>query len=148
MPSEIIGRRTHETVGQQLEAERLRKAETPAGGDDLVEKGEPATVPAPHAFTVGNYTAEGVVRNFGRIGALMTVQAHNAPLTGAVIASEDEIDAIAAELANQSLPGPATLSTMLAGLRAPRDPDLAKFKEQVIAAFRHLGLDTKKHFGV
>lgn len=30
----------------------------------------------------------------------------------------------------------------------PRDPDLVKFREQVISAFRHLGLDTNKFFGV
>jgi hypothetical protein len=29
-----------------------------------------------------------------------------------------------------------------------RDPDLAAFKKQVIGAFKHLGLDTRKHFGV
>ena len=33
-------------------------------------------------------------------------------------------------------------------LVAPRDPDLREFKKQVIAAFQHLGLDTKKFFGV
>lgn len=30
----------------------------------------------------------------------------------------------------------------------PRDPDLKAFKKQVIAAFKHLGLDTKQFFGV
>lgn len=29
-----------------------------------------------------------------------------------------------------------------------RDPDLSAFKKQVISAFKHLGLDTRKHFGV
>lgn len=29
-----------------------------------------------------------------------------------------------------------------------RDPDLAAFKKQVIAAFKHFGLDTKQFFGV
>lgn len=29
-----------------------------------------------------------------------------------------------------------------------RDPDLIKFREQVVAAFKHLGLDTRKFFGV
>lgn len=31
---------------------------------------------------------------------------------------------------------------------APRDPDLRDFRKQVIAAFKHLGLDTNKFFGV
>jgi hypothetical protein len=29
---------------------------------------------------------------------------------------------------------------------APRDPDLREFKEQVIRAFKHMGLDTVKFF--
>lgn len=31
---------------------------------------------------------------------------------------------------------------------APRDPDVKVLKAQVIAAFKHLGLDTRKFFGV
>lgn len=40
------------------------------------------------------------------------------------------------------------ISKALQNYAAPRDPDLKKFKEQVIKAFKELGLDTNKFFGV
>lgn len=45
-------------------------------------------------------------------------------------------------------PSLAEVAAMILAKRAPRDPDLAEFKDQVIRAFRHLGLDTRKFFGV
>lgn len=71
--------------------------------------------------------------------------------------SEAEIDAVASELAN-SLPVVQELTEsgveldqeelfrLLAG--HPVQVQLEKFKKQVIAAFRHSGLDTRKFFGV
>jgi len=40
---------------------------------------------------------------------------------------------------------PVTLEQLL---RAPRDPDVKVLKAQVVAAFKHMGVDTKKFFGV
>lgn len=37
---------------------------------------------------------------------------------------------------------------ILSDRHAPRDPDLKEFRDQVIGAFKHLGLDTRKFFGV
>jgi hypothetical protein len=76
----------------------------------------------------------------------VTAEAHNAPLTGKVeLEAQDAEDAIASILAN-STPLVSSAGTILQGLRAPRDPDLVKFKLQVIAAFKHLGLDTRRFF--
>lgn len=42
----------------------------------------------------------------------------------------------------------AVKEILISRSHAPRDPDLREFKDQVIAAFKHLGLDTRKFFGV
>lgn len=52
-------------------------------------------------------------------------------------------NAARAEL-NKSLP----LVLEIAKSSLTRDPDLREFKKQVVAAFKHLGLDTKQFFGV
>lgn len=45
--------------------------------------------------------------------------------------------------------GQAVIETLARTLlaRTPRDPDLKVFRQQVIQAFKHLGLDTNKFFG-
>jgi hypothetical protein len=86
----------------------------------------------------------------------MTAEAHNTPLTGKVDPVPDmaALDAAAAKLAN-ALPSGATLLQRVAYTvleaaidELPAPGDIAKFKLQVVAAFKHLGLDTRKFFEV
>lgn len=45
-------------------------------------------------------------------------------------------------------PDDTVIREAIAKLRSTRDPDLKIFKQQVIAAFKHMGVDTNKFFGV
>jgi hypothetical protein len=82
-----------------------------------------------------------------------TAEGQRAGQVGSVTPSNQEldeeqlklVDQAASELAN-SLPV-LNLVERFVRTHAPRDPDLKKFKEEVIAAFKHLGLDTRKFFG-
>jgi hypothetical protein len=62
------------------------------------------------------------------------------------LVEEDPFDNIGnVDIASTSTPDPSTI--LLASLLKDSLAEI-EFRRQVIAAFRHLGLDTRKHFGV
>ena len=150
-PSTVSGQEAIRQVRQDLKAAKgLATVEARNGSGDGVLRsieGEPsnskAAVSAKSLYSTG--------------GNPQTDEASNAQVTGRIEPLDEEaaLDAAAAELANALptvdavLQNPSLqLSLLTQGLRAPRDPDLAEFKKEVIAALKHMGCDTRKFFGV
>ena len=143
-----IAHHAPETFGQRLERQKLEMG-NPEGmskstdGDNKIPGSSVAAVSAKSLYSTG--------------GNPQTDEASNAQVTGRIEPLDEEaaLDAAAAELANTLptvdavLQNPSLqLSLLTQGLRAPRDPDLAEFKKEVIAALKHMGCDTRKFFGV
>jgi len=137
-----IAHHAPETFGQRLERQKLEMG-NPEGmskstdGDNKIPSSSVAAVSAKSLYSTG--------------GNPQTAEASNVQ----VLDDEAALDAAAAELANALptvdavLQNPSLqLSLLTQGLRAPRDPDLAEFKKEVIAALKHMGCDTRKFFGV
>jgi hypothetical protein len=135
MSNETIINRTPETFGQKLERERL-EAETvkveyhvplpPHVGETVVGiRTEASNAVAAVSVSQEPRTAE--ADRAGQVGKI-----EDPPVMDSVAA-----DLLFAELVQRARVG-----------HAPRDPDLREFREQVVAAFKHLGLDTAKFFGV
>jgi hypothetical protein len=154
MTETVIVNRTPETFGQRRERERLEAAEVIHPDPDFDAtldrwQSGPGDTPADEIKA----PAVAVVT---RTANWMTAEAHNTPLTGKVDPVPDmaALDAAAAKLAN-ALPSGATLLQRVAYTvleaaidELPAPGDIAKFKLQVVAAFKHLGLDTRKFFEV
>lgn len=132
-----IVNRTPETLGQQIERQRIEaetvKEERSAQIDKLL-------------------TVAGVV-----VGRNLKVEEIGIAKPGDGIVKEPTPSAapVAPDFSVSSEQAPDTQSLteeagnkILGNVLLARDPDLAGFKAQVIAAFKHLGLDTRKFFGV
>lgn len=137
--SETIVNRTPETVGQQIERQRLETAWQELHAvqtDELVAEARQANVSDPAEVEYAGETIpvselpEGAVPD----NTPVTAEAQRAGQIGQI-----EIPVNMTELFSEALKITAA---------APRDPDVKVLKAQVIAAFKHLGLDTRKFFGV
>lgn len=133
MSSETIMNRTPETVGQRIEREKL----------GLPDPSEPVTADAQRAGKVGQadfpvpaqFVTSVDPKIYGErsIKTVLGPSTEESPVQSSPV-PEAEVNALleAAKILVQTQDG----------------RDLAKFKEEVIQAFKHLGLDTRKHFGV
>lgn len=122
------------------------------------QDGAPQTAAAQRVASVGNPEGVGV-----KAGELAEAQAFEvidwsmspaAVVAGHAVESPDTIYSPEAELASDYLTAKAELeksapliAEVLQNKFLARDPDLAGLKKQVIAAFKHLGLDTRQFFG-
>jgi hypothetical protein len=148
MINETIVNRTPETFGQKAERQRL-EAEAKARIDsDAMGEAVPTEAEIAQAENEG----------------LRVQYAGNAiPVSelpeGAVPDNIEEIDSTFHVLPIPPVPSEAwqfikeaqggNPDTVIVGKASlTRDPDLKIFKDQVVAAFKHMGVDTKKFFGV
>ena len=135
MSTETVVNRTPETFGQKLERERLedetRKVEREEQIETLIAQVASNTSAASTAKTVWD-TPEG-----------------QAAIDRAVETAAEELTAPETPFSPEAELLSEGLKASAAGLIGlTRDPDLRVFKGQVVAAFKHLGLDTRKFFGV
>lgn len=129
MSTETVVNRTPETFGQKLERERLEDETRKVEREEQIE-----TLIAQVASSVSNTQTA---------GAPQTADAQRAGQVGSIELEPETPFSPEAELLSEGLKASAA---GLIGLT--RDPDLRVFKGQVVAAFKHLGLDTRKFFGV
>lgn len=146
-----IVNRTPETFGQKIERERL-EAETvkveyhvplpPHVGQVVVGVSQtPETGYADHLAPSASGADQKIDREFivpGTPGTSGEAQANIAVIEARIEKLKEP--ALSSELEERV--------RQILGVRAhaPRDPDLKEFKEQVIRAFKHIGLDTAKFF--
>ena len=122
MSETTIVNRTPETFGQKLERERLATVQQEKLEVDRMNSEGPASTE----------TAEFE-------GSPAWIGPGNKPTEEPVVASSDLLfEELLQRVRDEQAARP----------HAPRDPDLKEFKDQVIRAFKHLGLDTRKFFGV
>jgi hypothetical protein len=153
MSTESIVNRVHQTPHYQLEGEKLlaetkpvveQVAENPVVQEQLAEQGlqidedalkQPGPEVPAHTEYAVPYSADGVYHVADHVGDTVKIL----PPTEAIEEDpEDNIGNLAS--ASDSFDPRAALYGIL-GMDA-------EFKKQVISAFKHLGLDTRKHFGV
>jgi len=164
MSNETVVNRTPETIGQKIERERL-EAET-----EMTSEGAPAEIDSSiHILPIPPIPSEawqfiseaqaasqpgyadhisGASDAEQRIDREFLVQGEPGT-SGEAQAKVAEIEARIEKLKEPILPSELEQRVReILGVRAhaPRDPDLREFKEQVIRAFKHIGLDTPKFF--
>jgi hypothetical protein len=134
--------RIQESFGQKIERERL-EAETQAAESEGLAVAREEQIETLIAQVASNASA-----------ATTAKTVWDTPEGQKII---DEVLETAAQELGAAIPDDignrteqASLMDVLKDYRThgPRDPDLRDFRSQVIAAFKHLGLDTRKFFGV
>ena len=137
MSRETIVNRVKPSFGLEIETERLRQE---LSVDTQVHyQGQETTIGALPEGAVPDETVEQILKTTEQpfVAPAQTAEAIRAGQVGqAQIDAEQEL----------RLAIPAIIEIAKAGLT--RDPDLEFFKNQVVTAFKHLGLDTRKFFGV
>jgi hypothetical protein len=164
MPDAVIVNRMPESLGMRLERENLGLPEPTIGSPDrAVQEYIPVPFvtarPNPGAVEDGGtrFTQEEI--NSAKtefhvpphVGETVVLQPHQTAIsqrdsqTGKIELEPDQdpIDVAAAEKANQM-----SLAEQLRSIGFYDQSEFLKFKTQVIATFKHLGIDVRKHFGV
>jgi hypothetical protein len=156
--------RVDQSPFQKLEGEKLAESETtqpdPELAVDLLQYGTVQPDRKKGFDLVELETVKTEYHVTGHVGETVVLQPHQrAVYTDPAIESVEQVDEAFAgpgpeeelpddnigNVASASTPDPSTI--LLASLLKDSLAEV-EFKRQVIAAFKHLGLDTRKHFGV
>lgn len=133
MPTETIVNRVHQDPFLQADLEEAGLTNSEPQTADAINRTKTGRIDIPVPFPFPPPTeAELIAKELKEAGVEVEDDQQKA---------EPSLQQLAQGIINKRL-------DLMTSPAAPRDPDLREFKKQVIAAFKHLGLDTVKFFGI